>query len=207
MSITCQQLIANHTEPWKQATVHPFLQECQSGKIQPQQFNTWLVQDYLFVVEFTRLLAKTLANAPVKHYDVLLGGLSAIKDELNWFQAKAQERNLDLNVPRQQTCQAYCEYMQRVGEMPYPLQAMVIWAIELAYNQAWQQPGKMVSPYDEFAQRWGNADFTEYVKLLEKQADQALSNLDGETQQQAESAFLKIADLEKDFWQMAYNTQ
>jgi thiaminase/transcriptional activator TenA len=137
---------------------------------------------------------------------VLLGGLSAIKDELNWFQTKAEERNLDLNISKQQTCQAYCEYMQQVAEMAYPVQATVIWAIEFAYNQAWQQPGEMVAPYNEFAQRWGNPDFTEYVKQLEKQADQALSAVDGDMAGQAESAFLKIARLEKDFWQMAYQT-
>jgi thiaminase/transcriptional activator TenA len=205
MSITCQQLIQHHTASWEQAITHPFLQACQSGKIQPKQFNTWLVQDYLFVVEFTRLLAKTLANAPPEHFDVLLGGLSAIKDELNWFQLKAKERDLDLQVEKQQTCQAYCEYMHKVEEMSYPVQAMVIWAIELAYNQAWQQPGAMVAPYDEFANRWGSIDFTEYVKQLEKQANQVLDNSDQETQKYLESAFVKIASLEKDFWQMAYN--
>lgn len=204
MSITCQQLIQRHSNSWEQAIIHPFLKACQSGEIKLQQFNTWLVQDYLFVVEFTRLLAIALANAPVNHFDVLLGGLSAIKDELNWFQLKAEERNLDLNIPKQQTCQAYCQYMQQVATMAYPVQATVIWAIEFAYNQAWQQPGDMVAPYDEFAQRWGNPEFTQYVKQLENQADQALSNVDQETANQAESAFLNIATLEQDFWQMAY---
>ncbi|NBD32477.1 MAG: TenA family transcriptional regulator [Cyanobacteria bacterium] len=205
MSITCHQLIERHADSWKQATIHPFLQACQSGEIQPKQFNTWLIQDYLFVIEFTRLLAKTLGNAPAEHFDVLLGGLSAIKDELNWFQVKAKERNLNLTVEKQQTCQAYCEYMQKVGEMSYPVQATVIWAIELAYNQAWQQPGAMVPPYNEFAERWGNTGFTEYVKQLEKQANQALAEVDQETSKYLESAFVKIASLEKDFWQMAYN--
>ena len=207
MSITCEKLVERHPDSWEQATVHPFLEACQSGKIQPKQFNTWLVQDYLFVIEFTRLLAKTLANAPPEHFDVLLGGLSAIKEELNWFQVKAKERGLDLESEKQQTCQAYCEYMQKVGEMSYSVQAMVIWAIELAYNQAWQKPGKMAAPYDEFANRWGNSDFTEYVKQLEKQANQVLGKTDPETEKYLESAFVKIASLEKDFWQMAYNNE
>ncbi|MFW6315839.1 MAG: TenA family transcriptional regulator [Cyanobacteriota bacterium] len=206
MSITCQQLIQAHQESWEQATVHSFLTECQSGKIKPSQFNTWLVQDYLFVVQFTRFLATTIANAPVPHFDVLLGGMSAIKDELNWFQEKAQERNLDLSTERQQTCQAYCEYLHDLQQMAYPVQAVALWAIEFAYNQAWQKPGAMVSPYDEFAQRWGNPDFTEYVKLLEKQADEALAEVDSEMEKQVKATFVKIASLEKDFWQMAYKT-
>lgn len=63
------------------------------------------MQDYWFVLEFTRLANWTLAIAPTEHLDVLLSGLSALKDELNWFQDKAMERQLDLNVPRQVTCQ------------------------------------------------------------------------------------------------------
>ncbi|MDR9404163.1 MAG: TenA family transcriptional regulator, partial [Halothece sp. Uz-M2-17] len=114
-------------------------------------------------------------------------------------------RDLNLEIEKQETCQAYCEYMQKVGEMSYPVQAMVIWAIELAYNQAWQKPRQMVPPYDEFADRWGNTHFTDYVKQLEKQANQALYEADQETQKYLESAFVKIASLEKNFWQMAYN--
>ena len=204
MSLTCEQLIQRYSESWEKATVHPFLNECQSGKIKPEQFNTWLVQDYLFVTQFTRFLASAIANAPVTHFDVLLGGMSAIKDELNWFQEKAQERNLDLSTEKQQICQAYCEYLHHIQNMAYPIQAVALWAIELAYNQAWQKPGKMVPPYDEFAQRWGNPNFTEYVKLLEKQADAALAEADSEVEKQATATFVKIASLEKDFWQMAY---
>ena len=63
----------------------------------------------------------------------------------------------------------------------------------------------MPLPYTEFAARWGNAGFTEYVKLLEQQADEVLQTSSEKVQQQAEEAFLQIARLEKDFWQMAFN--
>ena len=204
MTLTCEQLLQKHPQAWQQATVHPFLQQCHSGIIQTRQFNTWLVQDYLFVLELTRLFARGLANAPPAHFDVLLGGLSAIKEELNWFQTKATERQLELNAERQLTCQAYCEYMYSIAEMPYPVQATAIWAIEFAYNQAWQLPGAMPEPYAEFANRWGSPEFTEYVKDLEREADEALQAASEATRHQAESAFLKIASLEKDFWQMAF---
>ena len=87
--------------------------------------------------------------------------------------------------------------------MPYAVQMTTLWTIELAYNQGWQLPGTMPEPYAEFANRWGNRDFTEYVKLLERLADEVLSTADETIQTQAESAFLKIASLEKDFWSMA----
>ncbi len=205
MTLTCKQLLKNHQLAWNEATVHPFLEACKQGTIKAEQFNTWLVQDYLFVLEFTRLAARVLAAAPPEHFDVLLGGLNALKDELLWFKDKAAERQLNLDVSKQQTCTQYCEFMNTLATKPYPVQATAFWAIEFAYNQGWQLPGVMIEPYTEFAERWGNAGFTEYVKLLEQQADEVLSSTTESVWKQAEVAFLTVAQLEKDFWQMAFN--
>jgi thiaminase/transcriptional activator TenA len=204
MSLTCQQLLEKYSQTWHDATLHPFLEQCQSGTIKPEQFNTWLVQDYLFVVEFTRMAARVLAASPLEHFDVLLSGLNALKDELNWFREKATERRLNLFPRKQPTCQNYCDFMDSLASAPYPVQAAAFWAIELAYNQGWQLAGKMAEPYTEFANRWGNPGFTEYVKLLEKQADEVLQTATQSIRHQAEDAFLKVTKLEKEFWQMAF---
>ena len=205
MALTCEGLLAAYPEAWQAATVHPFLTQCQGGTIRPAQFNTWLVQDYLFVTQFTRFVGRTLAAAPDSDLDILLSGLQALQDELNWFREKAAERSLDLTTPRQNTCQIYCEFMGSLVNAPYAVQATALWAIEYAYNQGWQLPGPMPAPYDEFADRWGNPGFTDYVKLLANQADVALQVAPTVEVQAADAAFLRVAALEKDFWQMAYN--
>ena len=48
------------------------------------------MQDYLFVREFTRFAATLLTCAPYTDFDVLLGGLVALKDELSWFQVRVE---------------------------------------------------------------------------------------------------------------------
>ncbi|MEM1239230.1 MAG: TenA family transcriptional regulator [Cyanobacteria bacterium P01_H01_bin.26] len=204
MVLTCLQLLDRYPAQWRAATVHPFLAQCQQGTIQPQQFNTWLIQDYHFVVEFTRLAASLIQTAPVAHLDLLLSGTTFLKDELTWFQAKAGERQLSLDLPRQPTCGTYCQFMVDLAQQPYPVKAVGFWAIELAYNQGWQIHSPMPAPYGEFADRWGNATFTGYVDCLAQQADSALQAADDTVQAQAESVFLSVATLEKDFWQMAY---
>jgi thiaminase/transcriptional activator TenA len=204
MSLTCQTLLNKYADAWQGATRHRFLDDCKTGAILPQQFNTWLVQDYLFVVEFTRMVARLLSVATVPDFDNLLGGLQALKDELNWFREKAAERGLDLGTAKQQTCRRYCEFMDDLARESYAVQAVSFWAIELAYNQAWQLPGPMVPPYDEFADRWGNPGFTAYVELLEQQADKALAVAAEQDLTKAAEMFLLVADLEKHFWQMAF---
>lgn len=204
MALTCEYLLSSYSEIWQEATVHPFLTQCRAGTILPAQFNTWLVQDYLFVTAFTRFVGRTLAAAPVAHFDVLLSGLSALQDELSWFRQKATVRSLNLATQRQNTCQIYCEFMSSLVNQPYPVQAVALWAIEYAYNQGWQLPGKMPAPYDEFADRWGNPGFTDYVKMLAQQADEAMITASPDVQAEAEKVFQRVARLEKDFWQMAY---
>ncbi|MBD1913271.1 MULTISPECIES: TenA family transcriptional regulator [unclassified Leptolyngbya] len=204
MRLTCQSLLDKHPQLWHDATVHPFLQDCQQGTIQPAQFNTWLVQDYIFVLECTRMAARLLSAAPPVHFDVILGGLGALKTEIVWFQDNATKRQLDLSASPQAICAEYCQYMHDLGSQPYALQAVGFWAIEAAYNQAWQGHSPMPEPYTEFGDRWGNAGFSAYVTELGRQADEALASADPSLYPRAETVFLEVSRLEKDFWQMAY---
>ncbi len=97
--------------------------------------------------------------------------------------------------------------MQGLAAESYTVQAVAFWAIELAYNQGWQLHSPMPEPYTEFADRWGNAGFTDYVKVLEQQANSALSAASEAEQTKAEQVFLDVARLEKDFWQMAFTSK
>lgn len=189
---------------WKRAVVHPFLDACADGTIAPESFNRWLVQDRLFVVECTRFVARLLQTCPYQHTDTLLGGLGSIKDELQWFEAKGAERNLSLDVTQLPACAEYCAFMRGLYDAPYAVQATAFWAIERAYNEAWQRPGPMKPPYDEFADRWGNSGFTSYVDLLATQAGEALAAANSEIVAQAHEVFLAVAELESHFWKMAY---
>ena len=204
MAVTCDQFIARHAKAWEEATRHPFLEGCRTGTIDHGQFATWLVQDYLFVVEFTRFAARVLTTAPVEHFDVLLNGLTALRDELSWFRAHAGERGLQLAIPQRAGCAQYCRFMDRLAQAPYPVQATAFWAIEAVYNHAWQNASPMVAPYDEFARRWGSAEFGAYVERLRRQADEALGAAPGAERAQAEAEFLEILKLERVFWQMAF---
>ena len=202
--LSCRSLIERNEAAWHLAIRHPFLEDCRSGKIQAARFNTWLVQDYIFVLELARMVARLLSVAPVHHFRVIISGLVALEDELSWFREKAEERGLTLEESIQGVNREYCHFLRSLASEPYSIQAVAYWAIELAYNQAWQLPGRMAKPYDEFAQRWGSVDFTRYVTMLEKQADEALRDSRPEEQGKVEGGFRKVAEFEKRFWQMAY---
>lgn len=199
-----RDLISKHESVWRDAVVHPFLDECATASIAPASFNRWLVQDRMFVVAFSRFAANMLQECPPAHMDALMGGLTALRDELEWFAQKAGQRGLRFDVPQLPACAEYIDFMRSLYAEPYAAKATAFWAIEKAYNDAWSRPGVMAPPYDEFSSRWGSDGFTAYVELLARQADDALSVADAGDLFIAERAFLDVARLEKDFWQMAY---
>ena len=44
-------LLAHHADAWHAATHHQFLDAVRDGSLAPNIFATWLVQDYLFVLD------------------------------------------------------------------------------------------------------------------------------------------------------------
>jgi hypothetical protein len=73
-----------------------FLNAIGDGSLPEDAFSRWLVQDYLLVRGFATFLSLTVAKTPRPGQSALIAGLSALGDELDWFEAHAQSRLLDL---------------------------------------------------------------------------------------------------------------
>lgn len=202
----CVELLSMHVDQWQGATQHQFLRECGGGVVAPDAFRTWLAQDFLFVREFSRMVARAVGVADDEHLNALMAGISALREELQWFQEQAEEMAVPLNVDKQQSCQQYCNFLASLADDPYVVQAVAIWAIEYVYNFAWQQAMPVPEPYTQFAERWGSTDFSLFVQILEKQADEALESATEEQMDRVHEVFSQICEYEIDFWDMAYYT-
>ncbi|MCA3749181.1 MAG: TenA family transcriptional regulator [Rubrobacter sp.] len=199
-------LLERHRDPWNQATRHPFLDGVREGTLPRGTFETWLVQDYLFVVEGLKFQARLLARAPRRDQALLIGGLAALEEELGWFEEQARRRGLGLDAPRHPTNAAYCGFLAGLEKEPYAADITALWALERAYLEAWRgaEPGH--PDYREFVEHWTTPGFADYVSRLEGAADAALGEAGEEERRRAERAFLEVARLERDFWEMALGT-
>jgi formylaminopyrimidine deformylase / aminopyrimidine aminohydrolase len=196
-------LLTRHVQAWQAATRHQFLDAARDGTLSPQVFGTWLVQDFLFVADEIACQAELLTRAPRAAQHLLIGGLTALISELDWFEAQAQRRNLSLETTLRPACAAYREFMRSLEPRPYPVAITAIWAIERAYLDAWKSAYPCESQYQEYVEHWVNADFEHFVEELEQVAEIALSS--GDLDREAEAAFLRVAQLERDFWDMAWS--
>jgi thiaminase len=197
-----EELLERHPGAWREAIRHPFLDAVRDGSLPAAAFETWLVQDYLFVADLLAFQARLLARAPRPAQAVLAGGLVAVEAELGWFEGHAKERGLDLGAPRHPTTEAYRRFMDGLEEEPYPVGIVALWALERAYLEAWTGAAPGQPRYREFVEHWTTAEFAAYVTALEEVADAAL--VSGDEEERAGTAFLEAVRLERDFWEMAW---
>ena len=195
-------LISRHPEAWQGATRHPFLDSLRDGTLPVEAFEAWLVQDYAFVGDLLVFQARLLARAPRPAQAVLAGGLVALEDELGWFEARARQRGLGLAVKRHPTTEAYRGLLEVLDGDPYPVAITALWALERAYLEAWGSAAPGHPDYRPFIEHWTTPEFAGYVHGLEEAADAALE-AGGAPEGRVEAAFLEVASVERDFWEMA----
>lgn len=204
MIASAQSLLLRHQAAWLGATRHPFLEAVRTGHLPPGAFQTWLVQDYLFVRDLLRFQGHLVGRAPREAQAVLAAGLLALESELTWFENQSEQRNFTLDVPRHPVTAAYNEFLCGLDSAPYPAAIVALWAVERAYLEAWTGAAPGHPDYRDFVEHWTVPPFAEYVAGLESAADAALRH--GEHLAAAEQAFLAATTHERSFWEMAWST-
>ena len=190
-------LIRRHPEEWRAATCHPFLDGVRDGTLPAAAFNTWLQQDYLFVKDLFSFQARLLAAAPRPAQSILAAGLAVLEAELTWFEEQLARRGVPTAVPRHPTTEAYRAELDRLLTEPFEVGLSALWALELAYVEAWRGAAPGAIEYREFVQHWTVSTFARYVASLEAHTTDSPA---------AEAAWLRIVRLERDFWDLVPET-
>jgi thiaminase/transcriptional activator TenA len=198
--MTTAKLIASEPALWEAATRHPFLDGVRDGTLAETAFARWLSQDYHFGLALTRAQARYLAAAPRCDFALLAGGVQAMVAELDWFEARAAQRGVDLDVPLHPSARAYIDYLEALAAASYSVQLTALWALEQAYLDAWRGARPGAAAFREFVEHWTNDAFAAYVEALARAADRVLASA-GEAER---DAFRTVARHERDFWQMAF---
>ena len=200
-------LFSENNALWLDASEnHAFLRGCADGTVSSKQFDTWLVQDYMYVTSFHSFLDGIIKSAPVVDNEILNTGMVALNNELAWFRERAKERGLDLDIAALPTTLRYKEFMKTMAPKDYSTHLIALYLIERVYQKAWSvvlERGGKDGAYSLFALNWGNKEFGEYVDQLETIAERE------NTENKVDPGFLhslfkEIMSLEIMFWDMAY---
>ena len=195
---TGSRLALGSGELWDLGTHAEFLDAVGDGSLPEDVFNRWLVQDYLFVKGFAAFASLTVSRTPRPAQSVLIAGLSALDDELDWFEAHARAKSLYLGAELHPVCQRYVDFLIAAGySQPFQVLLAILYGVEVAYTVAW---GRLEAqgPYAEFISRWTHEDFQTYVRALLRIADEHLHPGQQEM-------FDQVMRHERDFWQMTWD--
>jgi thiaminase/transcriptional activator TenA len=194
--VTGSDIVSRHRREWLAATHHPFLESVRDGSLPPAAFQTWLVQDYLFVSDLLRFQARLLSVADRSAQRPVAAGLVALESELSWFENQADESHLELRVERHPVTEAYRQRLLSYAD-DWAAGITALWTGERGYLESWRGVAPAAPAFRGFVEHWTHPDFDGYVTDLESLVDACGPD---------EGAFLAICGLERDFWEMAWNS-
>ncbi|XP_062108778.1 probable bifunctional TENA-E protein [Humulus lupulus] len=198
------------------ATRHPLILSISDGTVDISSFKTWLGQDYIFVRAFVPFVASLIVKAwkesdVSSDMEVILGGMAALNDELEWFKKEAFKWGVQLSEPLvpQKVNKDYCRFLESLmsQEANYTVAITAFWAIEAVYQESFAlclADGSRTPPeLKETCQRWGNEGFGKYCSSLKDIADRRLKKASDDELKKAEVALLTVLEHEVEFWNMS----
>ena len=209
-----QELRKHHHDLWERMATHPFVQEMAADTLPLDKFQRYFLQDYLFLRNFTTLLALGVAKAPrvdaARRLAKFLAAILQGEEELfrgsfrDWGLAAEDYSRAEITP----TATAFGDLMTRVayeGSFPEILTVLVVtewayldWATRLI--EAESLPSTPV--YRAWTEIHSNDDFRDFVHWLILSLDECQPT--DEQRQRIEELFHTTLRYELAFWEMGY---
>jgi thiaminase/transcriptional activator TenA len=190
---------------------HPTVRGIGDGTLEERRFRAWLVQDYLFLLDYVRLFALAAARAPDAE---TLGRLvdlahSTFHQELSLHRSYAAQFGLgtdDLEgAAKSRTCAAYTDFLLRtaaVADFAEVVAALLpcMWGYS-ELGRALAARGLPAEPrYRQWVETYADPGFAELAAWCADLLDRAADGLPEARLAACERAFLTALDHELAFW-------
>jgi thiaminase/transcriptional activator TenA len=213
-----ERLKAEASAEWRAYTEHPFTEGLADGTLPEPAFRHYLVQDYLFLIEFARAYALAVYKSPqLSDMREAASGLSAILDVEMSLHVKLcagwglSPRDLEQAPPASETL-AYTRYVLDAGmrgdllTLRVALAPCVIGYAEIATRlTARPNASAATNPYRVWIEEYAGAAYQEVAAAARGHLDR-LAELYVTPAREAEliAIFKEATRLEADFWEMGW---
>ncbi|MDD7908860.1 thiaminase II [Pseudovibrio exalbescens] len=204
------------SESWREYTHHSFVEQMAAGTLPKEAFQTYLVQDYLFLIDFSRAYALAIYKSRnLKQMRSNLLGLKGLLEVEMDLHVRICERwglsPADLEqTPLETETLAYTSYVLEAGmrgdllDLKIALAPCVIGYGEIAERLA-EVPGALAkdNPYAEWISEYAGREYQELRSHAIAELDElAPSHIEADQFQRLVTIFDQATRLETDFWQM-----
>jgi thiaminase/transcriptional activator TenA len=212
-------LRAAAADVWEAQHDHPFVRGIGDGSLPVERFAHYIRQDYLFLIEYARMLALGAARAPdlatMRRFADLAQAILGEEMELHRSSARElgiSEAQLEAEPPAP-TTQAYTDFLVRtaaVGELADLAAALLpcMWG----YAEIGQRlVASGAAPADERYQRWiasyAAPEFEELAAWCRGLVDRLGAGAGEEGRARMARAFLTCSRYELAFWEMGWTLE
>jgi len=213
-----QRLRQKAADIWEAQHQHPFVRGIGDGTLSLDRFKFWVRQDYVFLIEYSRLLAVAAARSPdletMTRFATLLKETSGTEMSLHRgyaaeFGISTEELERELPSP---ATQAYTDFLLRVaatGDFAELVAALLpcMWA----FNEIGQRLATQPAPSDRRYAKWiaiySSKEFAELARWCRDLLDKLAAGLPERELQKMETAFLTSSRYEWQFWEIAWKME
>lgn len=213
-----ERLKAAARDEWEAYTHHPFVEQLGAGTLPLASFQDYLVQDYLFLIQFAR------ANALAAYKSRSLTDVQASADALGAILAETelhvrltQEWGIDRPTleaaPEKQATVAYTRYVLDAGlsgdllDLNVALAPCAIGYAEIGTRLAPQLDGRADHPYRDWISEYAGDGFQQAARQATERLDVlAARSLTEQRVEELVALFRTATRLETAFWQQALDS-
>jgi thiaminase/transcriptional activator TenA len=200
---------------WEAQHEHPFVRGIGDGTLDPERFRFYVRQDYLFLIEYARLLALACARAPRLSLMERFADLAqaTLRTEMELHRAYAAEWGIAREQleaePIAPATRAYADFILRtaaLGDFGELVGALLpcMWG----YNELGRRLAERGRPANELYARWidmyAGDDFTQLASWCREVCDETAAEAGGEGRSRMREAFVESSRHELAFWDAAW---
>ncbi|HJE89865.1 MAG TPA: TenA family protein [Dietzia timorensis] len=205
---------ANESE-WKNYIHHEFVETLGAGTLPLESFQDYLVQDYLFLIQFARAYAlSAYKSRSLDEIRLSADGLALILKETELHIGLTERWGIDRptleSTPEKMGTVAYTRYVLDCGiagdllDLEVALAPCTIGYAEIGADLAARFSPAPDHPYVDWITEYAGEDFQQGAQLAIERIDSlAGAQLSDKRQAELSEIFRKATVLESDFWQQA----
>ena len=201
---------------WEAQHAHPFVRGIGDGSLPEERFRFYVRQDYLFLVDYGRLLALGAARAPRLAWMRRFAALaqSVLETEMDLHRQLAARwgvSSAELDAERAAPAtRAYCDFLLRTaalgdfGELVAALLPCMWGYAEIGERLAADGLPPGHEGYREWIEMYASPEFGELAAWCRGLADELGGGAGAELRERMHRAFLTSSELELGFWEGAW---
>ncbi len=202
---------------WEAAHEHPFVRGIGDGTLDPERFRFYIRQDYIFLIDYGRLLALACARAPRLELMERFAELthSTLLGEMELHRAYAAEWGISSDALERErphpATRAYTDFLLRtaaLGDFAELVAALLpcMWS----YSELGQGLAESAQSTDDRYTRWiqmySDEEFAKLARWCREVCDEVAAGAGGETRDRMRAAFLDSSRHELEFWNAAWSS-